>query len=167
MIPQILVPLYTYPDGNSVKIAAHVGQIAQHLHGEVRGLVVNAKFPPSPGVMGNMIINIGSMDSEVTAKGHARGAALAQAMAAVLGQLGVTYRNSETDCFLGAIGDAAATYARYHDLVVVGLGKSDVSLQGTAEVVVFGSGRPTLRFFCRKHFAPGGTHFRSGVFSSR
>lgn len=144
MIPQILVPLHTYPDGNSVNIAAHVGQIAQHLQADVHGLVLNARFPRSLGVTGNLIINVDSMVSEVTAKCHARGVALAQAVAAELTQRGLTYRNSEIDCFLGTIGDVAATHARYHDLIVVGLGRADISLQATAESVVFGAGRPTL-----------------------
>ena len=144
MTLQILVPLHTYPDGNSANIATHVGQIAQHLRADVHGLVLNAEFPLSTGVMGNMIINIDGMVNEVTAKCRTRGAALAQEMSAVLARLGITYRNSEIDCIFGTIGDATATFGRYHDLIVVGLGKTDVSLQATAESVIFGAGRPTL-----------------------
>lgn len=39
---------------------------------------------------------------------------------------------------------AAETYARYCDLIVTGLSTNDVSMEATAETVVFGSGRPTL-----------------------
>ena len=51
MTLQILVPLHTYPDGNSVNIAAHVGAVAGHLKADVHGLVLNATFPPATSLM--------------------------------------------------------------------------------------------------------------------
>ena len=144
MTLQILVPLHTYPDGNSANIAAHVGAVARHLGADVHGLVMNATFPPVSSLMGNMIINVDSMVREVTAKCHVRGAALVQAMQAALGPIGITFRSTQVDCTLGTIGGAAATHARYHDLIVTGLNANDMSMQATAETVVFGSGRPSL-----------------------
>lgn len=48
------------------------------------------------------------------------------------------------DSALGAVGGAAETIACYHDLILTGLSANDVSMEATAESVVFGSGRPTL-----------------------
>ena len=144
MTLQILVPLHTYPDGNSVNIAAHVGAIARHLGADVHGLVLNATFPPVSSLMGNMLINVDSMVREVTAKCHVRGAALELAMEAALGPLGINFRSTQLDCALGTIGGAAETHARYHDLIVTGLNANDVAMEATAETVMFGSGRPTL-----------------------
>ena len=144
MTLQILAPLHTYPDGNSVSIAAHVGAVARHLKADVHGLVLNATFPPASSIMGNMIINVGSMAREVTAKCHTKGAALVQAMEAALEPIGIQFRSTQLDCALGTIGAAAETYARYHDLIVTGIGINDVSMEATAETVIFASGRPTL-----------------------
>ena len=144
MTLQILVPLHTYPDGNSVGIAAHVSAVARHLKADVHGLVLNATFPPATSMMGNMLINVDTMVREVTAKCHARGAALVQAMQAALEPIGVKFRSTQLDCVMGTIGGAAETIARYHDLIVTGLSANDVSMEATAETVVFGSGRPTL-----------------------
>ena len=144
MTLQILVPLHTYPDGNSVSIAAHVGAVARHLKAEVHGLVLNATFPPASSIMGNMIINVDSMVREVTAKCHLKGVALVEAMKAELEPTGISFRSTELDCTLGTIGGAAETIARYHDLILTGLSANDVSMEATAETVVFGSGRPTL-----------------------
>ena len=144
MTIEILVPLHTYPDGNSVNIVAHVGAIAKHLGADVHGLVLNATFPPASSLMGDMIINVDSMVREVTAKCHARGAVLVQAMEAALKPIGINFRCTEIDCTMGTIGGAAETYARYCDLTVTGLSANDVSMAATAETVVFGSGRPTL-----------------------
>ena len=144
MTLQILVPLHTYPDGNSISIAAHVGVVARHLKADVHGLVLNATFPPASSIMGNMIINVDSMAREVTARCHTKGAALVLAMQAALEPIGIKLRSTQLDCVMGTIGGAAETYARYHDLIVTGLGTNDVSMEATAETVVFGSGRPTL-----------------------
>ena len=144
MTLQILVPLHTYPDGNSVNIAAHVGAVARHLKADVHGLVLNATFPPASSLMGNMLINVDSMVREVTAKCHAKGAALVLAMQAALGPSGIAFRSTQLDCTMGTIGGAAETCARYHDLIVTGLSANDVSMEASAETVVFGSGRPTL-----------------------
>ena len=144
MTVQILVPLHTYPDGNSAAIAAHVGAVARHLTADVHGLVLNATFPPASSIMGNMLINVESMVREVTAKCHIKGVALVKAMQAELEPLGVDFRSTALDCTLGTIGDAAETIARYHDLILVGLSGNDLAMQATAETVMFGSGRPTL-----------------------
>ena len=144
MTLQILVPLHTYPDGNTANIAAHVCAVARHLKADVHGLVLNATFPPASSVMGNMIINVDSMVREVTAKCHVRGTALVQAMQAALEPVGIKFRSTQLDCVMGTIGRAAETYARYHDLIVTAIGINDVSMEATAETVIFASGRPTL-----------------------
>jgi len=144
MTLQILVPLHTYPDGNTAAIAGHVGAVARHLKADVHGLVLNATFPPASSIMGNMLINVDSMVREVTAKCHVRGTALVQAMQAALEPLGVRFRSTQLDCVMGTIGGAAETYARYHDLIVTAIGIDDVSMEATAETVIFASGRPTL-----------------------
>ena len=144
MTLQILVPLHTYPDGNSVNIAAHVGAVARHLGADVHGLVLNATFPPVSSLMGNVIINVDSMVREVTAKCHIRGAALLLAMQAALEPIGIKFRSTQLDCAMGMIGAAAETCARYHDLIVTGLSADDVSMEASAETLMFESGRPTL-----------------------
>ena len=144
MTLQILVPLHTYPDGNSVNIAAHAVAVARHLKADVHGLVLNATFPPATSIMGDMIINVDSMMREVTDKCHVRGTALVKAMQAALEPAGIKFRSTELDCALGTIGAATETIARYHDLILTGLSVHDVSMETTAETVVFGSGRPIL-----------------------
>lgn len=144
MPTQILVPLHTYPDGTSANIAAHVSAVARHLGAEVHGLVLNATFPPVSSLLGNMLINVDGMVHEVTTRCHARGAALELAMQAALEPVGIVFHCTQLDCVMGTLGSAAETYARYCDLIVTGLSGDDVSMESTAETLVFGSGRPTL-----------------------
>ena len=141
---QILVPLHTYPDGNSANIADHVAGVARHLKADVHGLVLNATFPRAASLMGNLLMNVDAMAQEVTAKSRLRGTALMAAMQAALDPIAITFRSTQLDCVMGTIGSAAETYARYHDLTVTGIGIDDLSMEATAETVMFASGRPTL-----------------------
>lgn len=146
MTTQILVPLHTYPDGNSNNIAAHVAVIARHLKADVHGLVLNATFPPPPmsSLIGDMIINVDGMVREATDRCRSRGAGLVMALEQELGPIGIKFRNTEIDCTLGAFGRAAEDFARYHDMIVTALSANDATMVATAQSVVFGSGRPTL-----------------------
>ncbi|WP_156118023.1 hypothetical protein [Paracoccus sp. PAMC 22219] len=45
MATQILMPLHTYPNGNSSNIAAQVGTVARHLGAAVHGLVLERHLP--------------------------------------------------------------------------------------------------------------------------
>ncbi len=141
---QILLPIHTYSDGNSDKIALHSAAIAQHLSADVHALVLIPDFPRVSSALGNVLIDIPGLIGGAKAKCRVRGAALVLALNAEMKQLGARVRSSEMECFPAMFGDEVASHARYHDLIVVGLGVSDLAPQATAEAAIFGSGRPTL-----------------------
>ena len=57
MTMQILVPLHTYPDGNSVNVARHVQHVANHLGASVHALLLNADFPSFSSPLANIIFD--------------------------------------------------------------------------------------------------------------
>jgi hypothetical protein len=61
-----------------------------------------------------------------------------------MGPLGISLRTTQIECLPSAAGDVVTSLARYHHLVLVGIGASDVTPQATAEAAIFGSGRPAL-----------------------
>ncbi len=141
---QILVPIHTYPDGNTDNIALHAAAIARHLNAEVHAVVLNADFPPLSSPLGNILIDVPALIGGAKAKCRERGAAVVLAMETAMGPLGTRLRTTHTECFPTAAGDIVSSLGRYHDFVLVGIGKSDTTPQATAEAAVFGSGRPTL-----------------------
>ena len=141
---QILVPVHTYPDGNADTISRHVAAIARHLNADVHALVLNADFPPTANVLGNMLLDIPTLIAGAKAKCREHGVAVIQAIETGLGPLGIPLRTTQTECFPGAVGDTVTRVARYHDFVLVGIGANDAVPQATAEAVIFGSGKPTL-----------------------
>jgi len=144
MKPDILVPIHTFPDGNAASLAVHTAQIARHLDATVHALVLEANFPGVSSALGNMLIDVPELIGGAKARCRERGAAVVAAMEKEMGALHVPLRVSHVECFPGTVGDIVSGVARYHDVVLVGIGAGDVTRQTTAEAAIFGSGRPTL-----------------------
>lgn len=140
----ILAPIHTYPYGNSDQFALHIAAIAQHLDADVHALILNADFPHVSSALGNMLVDIPSLIGGAKAKSRERGSAVMMALDTELERLGVAWRTTEVECFEGLFGEAVTGHARYHDLVVVGIGSDDANPRETAQAAIFGSGRPTL-----------------------
>ncbi|MDP2358496.1 MAG: universal stress protein [Beijerinckiaceae bacterium] len=140
----ILAPIHTYPDGNANKFALHVAAAARHLEADVHALVLNSDFPRVSSALGNMLMDVPALIGGVKAKCRERGLAVIQAMETEITQLGIPLRTTQVECFPGAAGEVVSGFARYHDLVLIGIGASDVTPQATAEAAIFGSGRPIL-----------------------
>jgi nucleotide-binding universal stress UspA family protein len=144
MKTQMLVPLHTYPMPNENGIALHAAAVARHLDADVHALVLKASIPRVSSAFGNMLIDVPAMIGDAKEKCRLRGEELVQAMRDETGPSGISLRTTEIECLPVGFGDAVADHARYHDLVMVGLGPGNVALQATAETAIFGSGRPTL-----------------------
>ena len=140
----ILAPVHTYPHGNSDNFGLHVAAIAQHLNADVHALMLHADFPHVSSVLGDMLVDVSSLMSDAKAKSRDRGSVLIQAMELEMKRIGISLRTTEVKCFEGIFGDTVTSHARYHDLVVVGIGPDDTTMQETTEAAIFGSGRPTL-----------------------
>lgn len=140
----ILVPIHTYPDGNADHFAMHVAALAEHLDADVYALALNADFPRLSSALGNILVDVPKLIGEAKAKSRERGIAVVEAMAAEMPMLKIPLQTTYAEYFPGAAGDIVTRFARYHDLVLMGIGASDTTLRPIAEEIVFGSGRPTL-----------------------
>lgn len=141
---RMLVPLHTYPDGNPDSIARQVAMYAGHLQADVCALACNIDLPNPSSILGSLAINVPAMIREAKAGSRARSAALIDAMRAELDPLGIPLRSLEAERYPAEFGDVIARQARYHDIVLFGMGRRDGLPRMTAEAVIFGSGRPTL-----------------------
>jgi nucleotide-binding universal stress UspA family protein len=144
MPTQILVPLHTYPDGNSPNVARHVAQTARHLAAAVHGLLLSADFPPIGNPLGNLILDADALVRAAKSKSHENGQGLLRTFSAEMKRAGVDFRSTEIEYFPTELADKVSDLARYHDLTVLGVGSHDAALRGTAEEVIFAAGRPIL-----------------------
>jgi nucleotide-binding universal stress UspA family protein len=144
MTTQILVPLHTFPDGNSTNIARHAARIAQHLQGSVHALFLNADFPPVGNPLANLILDTAALVGDARRKSRENGAVLLKAMQAEMEKSGASPLCTHVDYYPTELADTVSDIARYHDLTILGIGDHDAALRGTAEEVIFAAGRPIL-----------------------
>lgn len=144
MSVQILLPLQTYPDGNSEPVLDHAVSVARHLQGELHALVLMADFPQVSSALGNLLLDAPSLLAGARETCRLKGAALLDALIGRVRENSIALKSDEVECFPSVFGDVAARSARYHDLVLMGLAGRDNLLQSAAETVVFGAGRPVV-----------------------
>lgn len=141
---QILLPLHTYPDGNSETLVSQATAVAGYLDGEIHALVMDVAFPPVSSLMGDLVVDVPSLLAGARERCRETGAALLQSLTDQAKANGVVTRSSEIDCYPATFGDRASVAGRYHDLILTGLSSNDKVLRLTAEALVFGSGRPVM-----------------------
>lgn len=144
MTTQILVPLHTYPDGNSVNLSRHVTSVAKHLGGAVHALLLNADFPQISSPLANLILDASSLVEGAKAQCRKNGELLLNALREELEHHGVDLRCTHVEYFPTELTDTVSDIARYHDLTILGVGNHDAALRGTAEEVIFAAGKPVL-----------------------
>ena len=141
---QILLPLHTYPDGNSESLLSQATAVAGYIEGEIHAFVLAAEFPPLSSALGNLVLDVPSLLADARERCRETGAALLQSLTDQAKADGVRTRSSVIDCYPATFGDRASVAGRYHDLILTGLSSNDNVLRRTAETVVFESGRPVM-----------------------
>lgn len=141
---QILLPLHTYPDGNSETLLSQATSVAAYLEGELEALVLAAEFPAMSSALGNLILDVPSLLADARERCREKSAALLQSLTDHAKTNGVRTRSSDIACNPSTFGDRVAVAGRYHDLIITGLTPGDEALRMTAEAAVFGSGRPVM-----------------------
>lgn len=141
---QILLPLQTYPTGNSEALIPHALRLAQHLEGRIHALVHKTQFPQVSSALGNLLLDVPSLMAGVEATCRQKEAKLLAELGDQAVTAGVEVQSSEIKTFSATFGDLAAVSARFSDLTLIGLSNADSLLRTTAEAVVFGSGRPVV-----------------------
>ena len=140
----ILVPIHTYPDGNSTNLAHHCKSIALHLDATVHAVVLDVEFPNVSSPLGNMLIDVPNLLSGAKSVCREHGMAVVSAMEVEMKAVGLQFRTTHVESYPGAVGDFVGKLGRYHDTVVIGIKADDVTARATAEAVLFGSGKATL-----------------------
>jgi nucleotide-binding universal stress UspA family protein len=141
---QILVPLQTYPEGNAPAMAGYAAAVGRHLGADLHALMHAVEFPQVSSPLGDRLVDVPTMVAKAKASSRTRGNALLEALQSESKRLGVPARTTEAACFPASFADAVAAHARYHDLVVVGLGVDRPDLHEVAEAAIFQSGKPVL-----------------------
>src|SRR5918994_2754385 len=95
MRPSAFVPLVTYPDANTEKIASNAVAIARHLEADLHALAMNVDIPDVASPLSGILLNVPAMIREAEASSRARGLALIAAVKKKAAELDITLTTGE------------------------------------------------------------------------
>ena len=137
------LPLITYPDSVPDISVEATTRFAFALDTELHVTAFSAKIPRVSTPMGGGLLNIPLMirDTEENSRTRCRDLQSVVQMSAGAGnRVHCVTKEAES----GSAGETAASDARYFDLVVLPWSSETVSVSEFSQIVVFGSGRPSI-----------------------
>ncbi len=141
---QAILPLVTYPDCNSDAVAANAAGMAKWLGADLHATAVNTDIPDVSNALSRYLLKLPELIKEAEALSRDRGERLLELVKRHAASLGLGFTTSAVTAALALHGDAAAGEARYFDFALLGWEAGNPTSRGTAEAVVFGSGRPAI-----------------------
>lgn len=140
---EAFLPLITYPDANSDRIAANAVRTAALLDANIHAIAINADIPPITNSMSRFLLNIPELIRKAEALSRKRGDHLIAAVSQEAERQGIEISTETVSCKVPRLADFATINARYFDWVICGWEAPNPASAQLAETIIFGSGRPT------------------------
>jgi nucleotide-binding universal stress UspA family protein len=141
---QAVLPLVTYPDPNSDKVAANAVAVARQLGANLHALAVNVDIPEVSSALSRMLLDVPAMIREAKTLSYDRGRHLLSAVEEQAVKAGIELSQGDVAAAPAMLGEAVAMKVRYFDFALIGWEGQNPASRMVAEAVVFGSGRPTV-----------------------
>ncbi|MER8549778.1 MULTISPECIES: universal stress protein [unclassified Mesorhizobium] len=139
-----LLPLVTYPEANSTKIALNAIAVVKHIGAALHALTINVDIPGISNPVSRYLINLPEMIRETEATSRKHGLDLLEALKAEAARVGSSLTTEEIAVQPASVSDVAAVKSRYFDFALIGLEPNNQTARMTVDAVLFGSGRPTI-----------------------
>jgi len=144
MSTQLLLPVHTYLDGNTNRLATHAIAIAKAISADIYVFPHVITYPSVSNPFGKMVVDVPKLVAEGQRVCRERATMVVEALGQQARTDGIRVQVTELPGFDAEFSRLVAEHARYHDLTLVGMKTNDRSIQVTAEAVLFGSGKPVL-----------------------
>ena len=144
MTISLYLPLRTYPDPVEEGSLPLVIDVARHIRGSVTGAGVEVDIPLVKNRLAEAILHIQEQIRAVEQKSLANCDRLLRELVRLGAESDVPIACEHLRAQPILIDDALVQAARFHDFTVLPMPRNDPACQGTAEALVFGSGRPVL-----------------------
>ncbi len=144
MTSSMYLPLSTYPDPVEESSLGSAVAVARHIGASIAGAAVEVDIPPVKNQLAEAILHIQDKIRavELASRGHAE--RLLRELARLGESSGVTVSCEHVRAQPALLDDAIVRHARFHDVIALPVSGKDAAAQGTAEALIFGSGRPVL-----------------------
>ncbi len=141
---EAFVPLVTYPEANADAFVAHAVSLAAAIPSRLHAVAINADIPDVSNTLSKWLLDTPALIRQAEAASRQRGEHLLGMFKEKAAAAGVDATTAAITAQVVALGEAAATRARYFDMSFVGWEAGNATSRMTAEAVVFGSGKPTI-----------------------
>lgn len=144
MTISLYLPLRTYPDPVDADILPAVIGVARHIRASITGAGIEVDIPPVKNKLAEAILHLQDQIRAVENTSRATSGRLLKELVRLGADSGVAVACEQLRAQPALIDDAIVQAARFHDIAVLPMPRNDPVSQGTAETLVFGSGRPVL-----------------------
>jgi nucleotide-binding universal stress UspA family protein len=143
-MPQIYLPLVTYPDPNSDAVASNAVAVAALLGGQLNAVALIADIPEVSSGLSRILLDLPEMVRDAETKSRESGDHLLGLIEKEARRKALSLTTDRAPAGLAEFGEVAAVEARYSDLTLLGWEPKGETSPMVAEAVIFASGRPVV-----------------------
>lgn len=144
MTISLYLPLRTYPDPVEAGIFPAVIGVARHIRASITGVGIEVDIPPVKNKLAEAILHLQEQIRAVEQTSRASCEKLLKELVRLGANADVPIACEQLRAQPVLIDNALVQAARFYDFTVLPMPRNDPAAQGTAEALVFGSGRPVL-----------------------
>lgn len=144
MTTSMYLPLRTYPDPIDEGALTPVISVARHIGASITGAGVEVDILPVKNKLAEAILQIQEQIRTAERTSHTHAARLLKELARLSAASGVPVVCETVRAQPVLIDDALVQAARFHDFTALPIAVDDAAARGSAEALIFGSGRPVL-----------------------
>lgn len=144
MTISLYLPLRTYPDPVEEGMLPAVIGVARHIGASITGAAVEVDIPPVKNKLAEAILHLQEQIRAVEQTSRASCERLLKELARLGANSDVPIACELLRTQPALTDDALVQAARFHDFTILPMPRNDPAAQGTAEALVFGSGRPVM-----------------------
>ena len=116
---QAFLPLITYPDANSDRVAANATALAAFLGADLHAGVFNVDIPNVSNALSRLLMKLPDLIRETEVQSRARGEHLLAMVKAEASERAIHLTTSSSTAGPAFLGEAATSEARYYDLAIL------------------------------------------------
>ena len=151
----ILVALASYPQPTPISAVEEAVDLAVALGGRISAIACEVKIKAPGGPLVNFLLDVPAMVATEVKRSTTNAEQLLTAFEDVAKKMGVFQERISEHCLTSQVPEIFVEYARLRDLTVIPVREGDYVDRWYAELIIFGSGRPTVVLpHTRKRAAP-------------
>ena len=143
-VKDILLALTTYPQPTPISAVDEAVDFAAAVGARISAVACEVRYQIPRNLLGNALLDVPAMAAAEAKKSSTNAEDLLAAFQDAAEKRGVFQERILEHCLTSEVSDVLIEHARLRDLTIVPVPEDECFEQWYAELIIFGSGRPTL-----------------------